>query len=344
MSTAMSSLTCWIVCSLAGWQRFRILAASMPLVLIVAVCSSMASAQSYPSMPIKLIVPHSVGGGPHSWAQIVSQEASKILGRPIVVEARSSGGGITGTKDIINSAPDGYSVLFADSSAYAISPHLYRNTKFEPLNGIKAVTPTAMIPLVLVVNPSLQVSTAKEFLALAKAKPGLLCGTSGNGTPHHLGMELLKSLAKIDVQCVSYRGSGQESLALATGDVSVGFLGLQSARPLAEDGKIKLLGVSTDRRMPELPDVPTLTEAGVPNFQLATTVGVFVPSRTPSEIVAKLHDAFSHAANSDVARERRSALGFVSAPEMSPDQYMKFALEEYAKYGELVRLTKAYVN
>jgi tripartite-type tricarboxylate transporter receptor subunit TctC len=295
-------------------------------------------------MPIKLIVPASVGGGPHSMAQIVSQEASKILGQPIIVEARSGGSGIPGTKDIINATPDGYSILFADSSSYAISPHLYRNIKFEPLNALKAVTPVANIPLVLAVNPSLQVSTVNEFLALAKAKPGLLCGTSGNGTPHHLSMELLKSLAKIDVQCVPYRGSAPVSLAIAAGDVSVGFLGLQAARPLAESGKIKMLAVSTGFRLHEIPDVPTLAEAGVPGFQLSTTVGVFVPLRTPSEIVTKLHDAFNRAAKTDFVRDRRSALGFVAAADMLPEEYMKFALEEYAKYGELVRDTKAYVN
>jgi tripartite-type tricarboxylate transporter receptor subunit TctC len=321
------------------------LAAVSPVsVLLILAWGSMAGAQSYPSMPIKMIVPHSVGGGPHYMAQIVAQEASTILGQPIIVDPRSSGGGLTGTREVINSAADGYSVLFADSSAYAISPHLYRSTRFEPLKGIKAVAPAATVPLVLVVNSSLQVSNFKEFLALAKAKPGLFYGTSGNGTPHHLSMELLKTLGGIDLECVPYRGSAQESLALVAGDVSAGFLGLQSARPLAEDGKIRMLAVSTSYRLPELPDVPTVAEAGVPGFELATILGLFVPSGTPSEIVARLHDAFTRAANSNVVRERRHILGFGAAPDMSPEQYMSFALQEDVRYGELVRVTKAYVN
>lgn len=322
----------------------RPLIASLLLALSFSLYWSNAFAQSYPDRPIKMVVPHSVGGGPHTMGQVIAQEASTILGQPIVVEARSSGGGITGTKEIINAPADGYSVLFADTSAYAISPHLYRNTKFEPLTGIRAVAPAATIPLLLTVNPGLNVSTLKEFLTVAKAKPGILCGTSGNGTPHHLGMELLKTLAKIDVRCVPYRGSGPESLALIAGDVSVGFLGLQSARPIAEDGKIKILAVSTDNRLPELPDVPTLAEAGVPGFELATMLGLFVPTATPSEIVSKLHDAFEKAAQTDFVRQRRHALGFGPAPKMTPEQYVKFTQDEYIKYGDLVHMTKAYVN
>jgi tripartite-type tricarboxylate transporter receptor subunit TctC len=332
--------------SALGISRRCVLVSAVPMLLVAVtvVWSSAASAQSYPSRPIKMIVPHSIGGTPHAMGQMVAEEASTILGQPIIVEARWSGGGMIGTKDVINSAPDGYSVLFADSTAYAVTPHLFRNTKFEPLKGIKAVAPIATIPLVLVVNPNLQVSTFNEFLALAKNKPDLLCGTSGNGTPHHLGMELLNTLAGIRLGCVPYRGSGQESVALITGEVSVGFLGLQSAVPLAEDRKLRMLAVSTSYRLPELPDVPTVAEVGVPAFELATMLGLFVPSGTPSEIVTKLYDAFSRATKSDVVRERRVNLGLGSAPNMSPDEYMDFARQEYAKYGELVRLTKAYVN
>lgn len=343
MPTKMARLARFVESSSAARPKVQLLTIAT-LTLFALAPGGSAWAQSYPSMPIKMIVPHSVGGSPHSMGQVVAQEASKLLGQPIVVEARSSGGGIPGTKDVMNSAPDGYSILFADSSAYAISPHLYRNSKFEPLKGIKAVTPTATIPLFLVVNPRLGVSTVKEFLELAKNKPDLLCGTSGNGTPHHLGMELLKSIAKVDFQCVPYRGSGQESLALISGDVGVGFLGMTSARPLAEDGKVKILAVSTDHRVPELPDVPTLAEAGVPGFKLATMVGLFVPSATPADVVEKLREAFRTAAQSDLVRDRRAALGLDAPPDMSPEQYMKFTQEEYDSYGELVRVTKAYVN
>jgi tripartite-type tricarboxylate transporter receptor subunit TctC len=346
MSKGILSLGCKLSGGVTWFHIARNARASTQIVLgaLILAWSSSAIAQSYPNRPIKMIVPHSVGGGPHNLGLVVGRQASKILGQPIVVEARSSGGGITGTKDVIGAKPDGYTLLFADSSAYAITPHLYPDTKFEPLKGIRAVAPAATVPLVLVVNPSLQVSTLKEFIALAKTKPGILYGTSGNGTPHHLAMELLRTLAGIDLKLVPYRGSAQESLALVAGEVSVGFLGLQSARPIADAGKVRILAVSTSYRPPEVPDIPTVAEAGVPGFEIATTVGLFVPTGTPPDIVARLHAAFAAAVRTDSVRKYLHTLGFGLAPEMSPDRYMAFAEKEDVKYGDLVRMTKAYLN
>ncbi|MDB5728680.1 MAG: hypothetical protein JWQ00_1885 [Noviherbaspirillum sp.] len=303
-----------------------------------------AQAQSFPSKPVKVLVPHSVGGSPDSMARIVAQKATETLGHPVIVETRIGAGGMVGTNAVIASPPDGYSLLFADSSAYAITPHMYRNVNFEPLKNLVPIAPAATVPLVLAVNPGLGVSTLKEFLALAKSKPDLFYGSSGNGTPHHLGMELLKSLAGIELKSVPYKGSAQAVLALTSGEISVAFLGLQSALPLAKAGKLKILAVSPSRRLTQVPEIPTIAEAGVPDFELTTVLGFFAPPKTPPAVVAKLHAELTKAIRSNEVQQRLLILGLDTAPEMTPEQYGRFSHEEYEKFGKLVKSTGAYAD
>jgi tripartite-type tricarboxylate transporter receptor subunit TctC len=301
-------------------------------------------AQNFPNKPVKVLVPHSVGGSPDSMARIVAQKAAETLGQPVIVETRIGAGGMVGTNAVIGSTADGYSLLFADSSAYAITPHMYRNVAFEPLKSLVPVAPAATVPLVLAVHPGLNVSTLKEFLALAKARPDLFYGSSGNGTPHHLGMELLKSMAGIELKSVPYKGSAQAVLALTSGEISVAFLGLQSALPLHKAGKLKILAVSPGRRLPQVPEIPTIAEAGVPNFELTTVLGFFAPPKTPPAVVSKLHAELTRAIRSDEVQQRLLILGLDTAPEMTPEQYGKFSQQEYEKYGKLVKSTGAYAD
>jgi tripartite-type tricarboxylate transporter receptor subunit TctC len=316
--------------------------AAMTAFLLLGVQAALA--QGFPSKPIKVLVPHSVGGSPDSMARIVAQKASEILGQPVIVETRIGAGGMVGTNAVIGSPADGYSLLFADSSAYAITPHMYRNVAFDPLKNLVPIAPAATVPLVLAVHPGLNVSTLNEFLALARSKPDLFYGSSGNGTPHHLGMELLKSLTGIDLKSVPYKGSAQAVLALTSGEISVAFLGLQSALPLAKAGKLKILAVSPNRRLTQVPEIPTIAEAGVPNFELTTVLGFFAPPKTPPAVVAKLHADLTKAIRSYEVQQRLLTLGLDTAPEMTPEQYGRFSHEEYEKYGKLVKSTGAYAD
>lgn len=311
------------------------------IVVILSACALLfgqsAHAQTYPNKPIRVIVPHSVGGSPDSMARIVAQKFSENIGQPVVVETRLGAGGMIGTNVVITAPADGYTLLFADSSAYAITPHMFRDVSFDPLKNLSPIMPAATIPVLLVVHPGLNVSNVKEFIALAKSKPGMFYGSSGSGTPHHLAMELLKSQAGVDLSHISYKGSAQSVLALVAGEVSVAFLGIQAALPQAKAGKLKILAVSTGSRLPQIPDIPTIAEAGVPGFDIKTSVGFFAPSKTPPAIIAKLNAELQKAVQSPEVQERLAALGMGPSPSMTPEQYVKFARHEYASYGKLVK-------
>ncbi len=295
-----------------------------------------AQAQPYPSQPIKVIVPHSTGGSPDLLARIVAQKLTESLGQQVLVETRIGAGGMVGTNAIIGAAPDGYSLLLADSSAYAITPHMYRNVSFDPLKGLIPIMPAATVPLLLVVHPGLGVSTLKEFLALAKAKPGMFYASSSSGTPHHLAMELLKTRAGVNLVHVAYKGSSKAVLALITGEVSVAFLGTNAALPQAKAGKLMILAVSTAHRIPLLPEVPGIAEAGIPGFEMNTTFGYFAPLNTPRAILDRLHAELDKAVRSAEVQQRLSALGLATAPAMTSQQFAEFTHNEYRSFGALV--------
>jgi len=304
---------------------------------IVSLCGSAAQAQTYPNKPIKVIVPHSVGGSPDTFARIVAQKVSESLGQQVVVETRLGAGGIVGSNVVIQSAPDGYTLLMADSSAYAITPHMYASVPFDPLKSLVPIMPGATVPLLLVVHPALKVSNLKELVALAKTKPGIFYGSSGSGTPHHLAMELLKSRAGIDLAHVAYKGSAQSVLGLIASEVSVAFMGTNAASPQAKAGKLKIIAVSTASRIPLMPEIATVAEAGFPGFEVNTTFGFFAPLSTPRDIVGKLNAELSKAVKSGEVQQRLYALGLEAAADMTPEQYAEFVRKEYQTFGALVK-------
>jgi tripartite-type tricarboxylate transporter receptor subunit TctC len=298
-----------------------------------------AHAQTYPNKPIRVIVPHSVGGSPDSMARIIAQKFSENIGQPVVVETRLGAGGMIGTNSVITAPADGYTLLFADSSAYAITPHMFRDVSFDPLKNLAPIMPAATIPVLLTVPAGLNVSNVKEFIALAKSKPGMFYGSSGSGTPHHLAMELFKSQAGVDLSHISYKGSGQSVLALIAGEVSAGFLGIPAALPQAKAGKLKILAVSTGTRVPQIPDIPTIAESGVPGFDIKTSVGFFAPLKTPPAIIARLNAELQKAVKSPEVQERLIALGLGNTPTLTPQQYARFARNEFETFGALVKKT-----
>lgn len=310
----------------------------LALGVIAVLFGPAAQGQAYPNKSIHFVVTTVPGGAPDVLARVLGQKVSESLGQQIVVDNRMGAGGIVAAESVINSAPDGYTLLVADVGVYAIAPHLSRDTSFEPLKNLIPVTLTAIAPIYLSVNTRLNVSSLKEFIALAKARPGLSYGSSGIGTAHHLAMELLKSLAGINLIHVPYKGAAQTTLAMVGGEVDAGFLGMSSALPQAKAGKLKILAVSTANRTALMPDIPTLTEAGIPGIDIGISIGFFAPLKTPREIVDKLSAELVKAVKSADVRQRLSALG-MEPVGTTAEQFADAVRNEYQAFGKLVKTT-----
>ena len=297
----------------------------------------------FPAKPIRVVVPYPPGGSPDVLARTVAQKLAENIGQQVIVDNRPGAGGIVAADAVINAPPDGYTLLIADSSVTSIAPNLKRDSSFQPLKNLMPVTLAATSPIYLIVNSALNVSSVKDLIALAKAKPGLPYGSSGNGTGHHLAMELLKSLAGIEMTHVPYKGAAQTVPAVVSGDVAAAFAGLNLAAPQAKAGRVKILAVATGRRSALTPDLPTIAEAGVPGFDISITLGFFAPLNTPRDIIEKLNAELVKAVKSPDVQQRLVGLG-VEGVGAGPEQYAEVLRQETQQYEKLVKATGARVD
>lgn len=297
-----------------------------------------AQAQTFPSKPIKLVVPYQPGGSPDILARSIGQKMSENLGQQVIVENRPGGGGLIAANVVTSSPSDGYTLLVADSSVYSITPNLNRKANFDPLKVLVPISLAATSPIYLVVNPELKVSSVKDLISLAKQKPGMPYGSSGNGSAHHLSMELLKSLTGSDFTHIPYKGASQTVPALVAGDVGVAFAGLNAATPYAKAGKLKILAVATGQRSSLSPEIPTIDEAGVPGFDISITLGVFAPAGTPRHIVDKLNAEVNKAVTAPDVQQRLQVLG-VEGVGSSPEHFAETIRKELVSYKKLVMST-----
>lgn len=309
----------------------------------LAACAGLVQAQGFPGKPIRLVVPYPPGGSPDVLARILAQKAAEGLGQSIFADNRPGAGGMVAVNAVTQSPADGYTLLMADSSVYSIGPNLSRAAAFDPLGTLVPVTLAATSPIYLIANPALNVNNVTELLAVARARPGLPYGSSGNGTAHHLAMELLKSLAKVDLTHVPYKGAAQTVPAVVSGDVAVAFAGLNLALPQVKAGKVNLLGIATGKRSSLTPELPTLAESGVPGFDVTITLGLFAPLKTPKEIVEKLNAEFVKALSDAEVRQRLVVLG-VEAVGAGPEAFRLAIRKELQDYGTLVKATGARVD
>ena len=247
-----------------------------------------ARAQDYPTRPIRLLVPYPAGGGADFMARLVAPMLGERLGQQVFVDNRGGAGGTIGTTMVARASPDGYTVLLAASN-FAWSVSLFENLNYDARKDFAAVTLLAQTPSILAVNPALPVKSVDELIALARSKPGKINYAGGVGTSMQTDTELLKATAGIDLAQIPYRGTAPAVLAALSGEASVIMAPTMSLLPHVRNGKLRALAISSDRRMPSLPDLPTVAEAGVPGFETYQWYGVFVPSRTPPEIVARLN-------------------------------------------------------
>ena len=323
------------------------------LVLVLAwllAASGLPSAQAqavppdYPSKPIHFVVPFPPGGPLDTIARVLGEKMSAAWGQPVVVENRPGAGGGIGAEFVARAPADGYTLLMGAVSTHAINVSLYRKLPYDPLTDFIPVTQVAVVPNVLVLNPGVPANSVGELIALARARPGTLNFASGsNGSTGHLAGELFKSMAKVDMQHIPYKGATPAMSDLLAGQVSLMFDNLASAAPFIKAGKLKALAVTTARRSPLFPELPTLAESGLPGFDLSTWFGVFVPAHTPAATVAKLNAELVRILKTPELRERLSALGAEPVGN-SPEQFLAYIRSEIPKYAKVIRESGATVD
>ena len=303
--------------------------------LLLSIAAQVASAQGWPSKPIRFVVPVPPGGSTDIATRPVADRLSQALGQPVVVENRSGAGGNIGNELVARSAPDGYTVLVA-TDAVASAPHTYRNPGYQTLKDFAPVVLLSRQPVVLAAHPSLGVSSVAELVALAKQKPGMGFAHSGAGSQQHMTGEWFAKLAGIQLTQIPYKGGGQAITDLVAGQVPLGSLGSSPLIPHYKAGKLKLLAQSTRTRSAALPEVPTYEEAGYKGLVIEQWLGVMVPAGTPAEIVARLNGEINKALADPALRERY----FQAAQEPvggTPEQFGRLLREDYDKYARLVK-------
>jgi tripartite-type tricarboxylate transporter receptor subunit TctC len=294
-----------------------------------------AAAAEWPSRPVRFILPYPPGGPTDIMGRVVAQALTRDLPQPVVVENRAGAAGAIGTEAVARAAPDGTTFL-VNASAHVIVPHMVR-LPYDALLDFAPVTNIASVPLILVVTPGLPVRSVAELIAHAKANPGKLSfASSSNGGAPHLAGELFKLMAGIDMAHVPYRGSGQAVPDLIAGNVQVMFDSMPSSAGAVREGRLRALAVTTVDRQSAFPDLPTVAEAGVPGYEIATWYGIWAPARIPAEIVARLHAAVAKTMRGEDAKEKMAALGAQPVAD-APEDFARFVRAEYERWGRLVR-------
>jgi tripartite-type tricarboxylate transporter receptor subunit TctC len=288
-------------------------------------------------------LPFAAGGLVDVPGRILAQKLSESLGQPLVVENRPGAGSTIGADSVAKSKPDGYTLMIT-STTHVISANLYKPLPYDALRDFTPVMKLAEGPYVLVVHPALPAKSVMELIALAKSRPGRIdYGSSGNGSSQHLVAALFSAMTGAPLNHVPYRGSDRATQDLIGGQVSVGFLGTPGALPHLKSGRLRALAVTTVRRSAQLPEVPTLQEAGVPGYEATIWLGLFAPAGTPREVLARLHAEVSKVLAAPDARASVAATGLEVSFSTAED-FAAYVRAEYEKWGKVVRETGATVN
>jgi len=297
----------------------------------------LSRAESYPSRPIRVVVPFAAGGGTDVLTRILARGMSDKLGQAVVVENRTGAGGNIALENVIRSPADGYSLMMGTNGAIAVNRHLYRNMGFDPLTDLDPVALAFRIEHLMAVSAALPANSVAEVIAKAKAEPGTLTfGSGGSGSMIHLAGELFRFRTGIDITHVPYRGGGPAMNDLVAGTISMMFDSLPSATPHVQSGRVRALAICGRQRHPMMPDLPTMEEAGVPDYSAASTGGLFAPRGTPAEIVARLNGAVKALAEDESFREQLGRAGGDVAVS-SPAELSAMMRQESEQWGQVVR-------
>lgn len=308
-------------------------------VLAALVAAPTAALAAYPDRPVRIIVPFPAGGGTDIVVRLIGPHLSAELQQPVVFENKGGAGTVIGTDLAANAAPDGYTLLFT-SSAFTANASLMKKLPYDPLRSFVPIGSAALHPFVLVAHPSLPARNMGELLAYAKANPGKLSYASvGTGSSQHLGMELLKRQAGVDIVHVPYKGSSPATTDLLGGQVHMMFNGISPTLQHIRSGKLKVLATDAQKRVPLLPDVPTVSESGVPGFKITTWSGLFAPAGVPADVQARLSVAWAKVMAVPEVQKALSDRGLVPHP-LSPVEFAAMLKEDKEDWARLVRETQ----
>jgi tripartite-type tricarboxylate transporter receptor subunit TctC len=312
------------------------------LAAATALIVTAAAAQDYPTRPIRMIVPVPAGGTPDVVARLLRPGLSAHFGQQIVVDNR--GGVGIGGELASRAVPDGYTIFFTSPGPVTILPHLQKDIAYAPLKDLAPVTLVASGPYLLITHPSVPAKTVKELLALAKAEPGKLnYASAGNGTGNHLAMEVFKSMAGVNITHVPYKGAPQAIIDLMSGSINLMFNSIPPVIQHIKAGRVRVLGISSAKRSPQLPDVPSVSEAGVPGYDVINWFGLLVPAATPKPIVTKLHEAVVKVLNTAEVKSQLETQGYDPVGN-TPAEFGKFLREESDRYAKVVKQSGAKVD
>ena len=314
------------------------------LVTVLALALTEASAQSYPTKPIRLVVPFPPGGSLDVVARAIGQKLSEAWGQPVVIDNRPGAGGNIGADLVAKSPPDGYTILEGALSTHAVNVSLYSKMPYDPVRDFAPITLVAVTPNVLVVNPSVPVNSVKELITYAKANPGKISfGSGSNGSAGHLAGELFKIEAGVDMVHVPYKGGAPAMQDLLAGQTQLMFDNLANSMQQVRAGKLKALAVTTAQRSTLVPELPTLSEAGLPGFDISTWWGFMAPAGTPKEIIAKWNAEVTRILETPDMKAFFAQQGAEARPT-SPEAFGEMIRSEIAKYAKIVKASGAKVD
>jgi tripartite-type tricarboxylate transporter receptor subunit TctC len=322
------------------WTRRQAMIGISGGLIGVAVPRGRAQA-AYPSRNIKLLVPYPAGGTTDLLGRLVADQIKSGLNAVVVVENKPGAATTIGAEQVARSEPDGYTIMIATSTTLAINKTLYKKLPYDPVKDFAPISLVAAVPFALIINPGIPAKTLAEFIAYAKANPGLAYGSAGNGSPHHLGAEMLRSAAGIDIRHVPYRGSVPAMLDVIAGHIPFMVVDLQPALQQIKEGKVRVLGVTTSKRVTAAPDIPTIAEGGLPGYELVAWQGIVAPAGTPRAVVDALAGQIAELLSDPETKARLTTLSLEALPGSTPDSFAAFIKTEVDRWADIVKKSGA---
>jgi tripartite-type tricarboxylate transporter receptor subunit TctC len=299
---------------------------------------------AYPSRTIKMIVPYPAGGTTDLLGRLIADHLKSGFGATVIVENKPGAGTTLGAEQVAKSEPDGYTLLMATSTTLAINKTLYGKLSYDPVKDFAPIGLVAGVPFALIINPTIPAKTLAEFIAYAKSKPGLAYGSAGNGSPQHLGAEMLKTAAGIEIRHVPYRGSVPAMLDVIAGHIPFMVVDLQPALQQIREGKVRVLGVTTPQRVAAAPEIPTIAEAGLAGFELVAWQGVVAPTGTPRAIVDQLAAQLEKLKADPATRDKLKTISLEPLPPSTPDSFAAYIKAEIDRWAVIVRNSGAEIE
>jgi tripartite-type tricarboxylate transporter receptor subunit TctC len=309
---------------------------ALPLIVALFVCSAVTHAQTT-GKPTRIVVGFVAGGPSDLVARMVAQQLTERTGQSFIVENRPGATGTIGAELVAKAPPDGHTLYLASQTTHAVAPALLPNVNYDPIRDFVAIVRVAHNPLLMVVHPSMPVTSFKELVALAKARPGQInFATGGIGSSPHMSMELIKSMTKIDMVPVHYKGDGAAIIDLLGGHVQLFTASIGTLLPYTRTGKLRGIAVTSLKRTAMAPEFPTLNESGLPGFEVLTWFGILAPARTPADVVNRLNGEILQIVAQPAVRDQLLKMGFEIVPN-TPQEYSAFLKQEHARWGKIIR-------